>query len=109
MILQRQGGDTLYIDTWVMSCRVLGRGMEEFVGREIAALAETLGMRYVLGKYIPTKKNHLVADLYPHLGFDRWGQDGGAALWRLDLTKGLPYYTTCITKLDRPLAGQVNE
>ncbi len=109
VILQRQGGDTLYIDTWVMSCRVLGRGMEEFVGREIAVLAETLGVRYVLGKYIPTKKNHLVADLYRHLGFDRWGQDGEAALWRLDLTKGRPYYKTCIVKLDRPLAGQVTE
>ncbi len=104
VILRRQGGDTLYIDTWVMSCRILARGMEEFISGEIVSLAEQMGMRTIIGQYIPTKKNKLVADLYQRLQFVPAGEREDGTLWRLDLTENRPHYKTYIRKLDAQLA-----
>jgi FkbH-like protein len=57
------------LDTWLMSCRVLGRRMEDFmVGCLISAAAER-GVRAVRAQYIETAKNKMVADLLPRLGF----------------------------------------
>ena len=57
------------VDTWLMSCRVIGRTAEQFFFGEFLERARTLGYRRILGEYIPTKKNALVADLYDRLGF----------------------------------------
>ena len=54
------------IDTWLMSCRVLNRGVEEIM---LAWATETAGGRSLVGSYLPTAKNGLVRDLYPRLGF----------------------------------------
>lgn len=68
--------DHLFIDTWLMSCRVLKRGMEAFVLNEIMALAATSGVSTVIGEYLPTAKNGLVKDLLSGFGFasqdDHW-------------------------------------
>ena len=65
-------GDTtkLVIDTWVMSCRVIGRTIEEFTFRYLVSVAEKAGYQQIVGEYIPTAKNELVRDLYPKLGFE---------------------------------------
>lgn len=65
--LQRQAD--LYIDTWLMSCRVLGRQVEPTTLNLIAREAEKLGARRLIGEYIPTKKNGMVKDHYAKLGF----------------------------------------
>jgi FkbH-like protein len=57
------------IDTLLMSCRVLGRGIETAFIATLAAEAERLGARGLIGRYLPTAKNPLVADLYPRHGF----------------------------------------
>jgi FkbH-like protein len=62
---------TLRVDTWLMSCRVIGRTVEEFFVAELLRRAGRLGYRRILGEYIPTKKNALVADLYDRMGFRR--------------------------------------
>ncbi len=69
---------TLRVDTWLMSCRVIGRTVEEFFVAELLSGAGRLGYRRILGEYIPTKKNALVADLYDRMGFRRVeaGPDG---------------------------------
>lgn len=59
------------IDTWLMSCRVLKRGVEQETLNEIIRLAKARGCSRVVGKYIPTKKNGMVSELYPSLGFSR--------------------------------------
>jgi FkbH-like protein len=59
----------LYIDTWLMSCRVLGRQVEPTTLNLIAQEALKLGARRVVGEYIPTKKNGMVKDHYTRLGF----------------------------------------
>lgn len=65
----RRNGETLSIDSWIMSCRVLGRGVEELMLGLLGGAARRLGCRRLVGRYIPTAKNALVADLYPRLGF----------------------------------------
>jgi FkbH-like protein len=59
----------LYVDTWLMSCRVLGRQVEPTTLNLIAAEAAKLGARRLVGEYIPTKKNAMVKDHYARLGF----------------------------------------
>lgn len=57
------------VDTWLMSCRVLKRQMEDEVVNEIVRLAQERGCRAVMGHYIPTEKNGMVRDLFPRMGF----------------------------------------
>ncbi len=77
---------TWEIDTWLMSCRVLGRRMEEAVLDQIVAAARAGGAEALRGRYIPSAKNRMVADHYSRLGFAAAGGDaGGETMWRLDL------------------------
>ena len=69
VVLERQPGDVLFVTEWLMSCRVLKRGMEEFIVNDMLALARADGCRQVVGEYIPTPKNAMVADLYTRMGF----------------------------------------
>lgn len=59
----------LEIDTWLMSCRVLGRQVEPTTLNLIAERAKAMGARRLLGQYIPTKKNGMVKEHYAKLGF----------------------------------------
>ena len=63
--------DHLFISEWLMSCRVLKRGMEEFIVNKILHTAADNGFRKVIGEYIPTPKNAMVKDLYENMGFER--------------------------------------
>jgi FkbH-like protein len=64
-----QPNKDLLIDTWLMSCRVLGRQVEPTTLNLVAVAAEKLGARRLIGEYIPTKKNSMVKDHYVRLGF----------------------------------------
>jgi FkbH-like protein len=83
------GGDDLEIDTWVMSCRVLLRGVEELLLAELAALGRARGAQRLVGRYLPTARNGLVAELYPRLGFSLVDREGGATRWALPLDGNL--------------------
>lgn len=80
VILEKEGADTLFIDTWLMSCRVLKRGMENFILNTITGFAKATGFGYLKGEYRPTAKNALVKDHYRDLGFLEKG-----AGWVLDI------------------------
>ena len=71
IILQKEDQQTLFIDTWVMSCRVLKRGMENFVLNSIVQEARQKGFEYLKGEYLPTPKNGIVKSLYSNLGFKK--------------------------------------
>lgn len=60
---------TWLIDTWLMSCRVLGRQVEQAVLREILLRARERGVRRLLGLYRPTDRNGMVREHYAKLGF----------------------------------------
>jgi FkbH-like protein len=68
--------ETLRIDTWLMSCRVIARTVEQFQCGEILRRARALGYRRVLGEYLPTKKNALVANLLDDMGFRPLAEEG---------------------------------
>lgn len=73
VIILKAEGDALFIDTWIMSCRVLKRGMEYFCLNELVEIARERGARTIIGEYLPTPKNGLVKDHYAHLGFTEKG------------------------------------
>ena len=54
-----------------MSCRVLKRGMEQFIINKIVATAKGMGYKKIIGEYIETKKNHMVRNIYEELGFTK--------------------------------------
>ncbi len=69
VIMTPQDNDTLFVDTWFMSCRVLKRGMENFTLNTMVAKARNLGYKNLVGEYLRTPKNNMVADHYKDLGF----------------------------------------
>jgi FkbH-like protein len=68
IILKKKIGK-LFIDTWIMSCRVLKRGMEIFMLNQIVSSAHKNGFMEIIGEFIPTAKNNMVKDHYKDLGF----------------------------------------
>jgi len=70
IILKTLNNNTLFIDTWFMSCRVLKRGMENFILNIISNFAITKGFKTIKGEYIKTQKNDLVKNHYKDLGFN---------------------------------------
>jgi FkbH-like protein len=81
----RDSEDDARIDTWLMSCRVLGRNVEEAILADVVARARALGVRRLIGEYCPTAKNGLVSELYPRLGFDEIGRNGTSVFYALAL------------------------
>ena len=70
------GEGLLEIDTWLMSCRVLGRQVEEATLNLIVECARLMGIKRLVGVYLPTSKNGMVREHYERLGFT---QDSTAA------------------------------
>lgn len=80
--------ETWEIDTWLMSCRVLGRCVEEAVLQDIISNAKKAGASKLIGTYIPTARNILVKEHYKKLGFTKTADgENGAETWELDITK----------------------
>lgn len=95
VLLLRRRGDDMEIDSWVMSCRVLQRGVEQFVRNELVKLAAAHAYCRILGTYIPTPKNSMVKDLLLTLGFAAAGQDDAQVRWSLPLDRAwapLPHH-----------------
>ena len=77
---------TLEIESWLMSCRVLGRTVEEAALNVLADRAKQSGYRSLVGLYRPTAKNSMVAGLYDRLGFNLSETlEDGSTRWTLDL------------------------
>jgi FkbH-like protein len=81
--------DALLIDTWLMSCRVLGRQVEQATLGVLAEAARARGASALVGEYRPTAKNGMVADHYRKLGFAPAdplpGANPDATFWRYDI------------------------
>jgi FkbH-like protein len=86
VIVCRSKEDVWDIDTWLMSCRVLGRGVEQAVLRELIDRAAARNIRALIGTFRPTDRNKLVERHYAKLGFtlEAEGPDGTTD-WRLDV------------------------
>jgi len=71
IIMKKQDADTLFVDTWFMSCRVLKRGMENFTLNTMVERARAAGYKKIVGEYLPTPKNKMVENHYTGLGFTK--------------------------------------
>ena len=69
VILNKISSKEIFIENWAMSCRVLERGMEQFILNYITEFSKKKGFSIVTAQYIETKKNIIVKDLYEKLGF----------------------------------------
>ena len=85
VVVCRPGSEGVWeIDTWLMSCRVLGRKVEHMVLREVLEHARAAGIRRLAGVYKPTDRNKLVIDHYSRLGFAKVGEEpNGLTRWEL--------------------------
>jgi FkbH-like protein len=93
-VICRQTGPCWEVDTWIMSCRVLGRRVEEALLQYLVQQARLRGISEIIGRYIPTARNALVRDHYAGLGFTRSGAKDGETIWQLAVSgydeKNLP-------------------
>ena len=84
MIAMRRA-NVLEIDTWLMSCRVLGRTVEATMLQFLFERAQTLGCTSVRGTYIPTAKNAMAKDVFAKFGFKLVEESDGSSVWEIDL------------------------
>jgi predicted enzyme involved in methoxymalonyl-ACP biosynthesis len=86
VIVADRGAERWEIDTWLMSCRVLGRRVEEAVLAELVQAARAAGASELIGRFIPSEKNMMVAKHYEKLGFEKIAEtEDGGTVWRLAL------------------------
>jgi FkbH-like protein len=94
--------DEATIDTWLMSCRVLGRGVETATLEVVCERAAALGARRLIGEYKRTEKNGMVADHYRKLGFAILSEDerGSRAMLRLEHRPHAPDFMMAVRRLE---------
>jgi FkbH-like protein len=88
IVVGHKAADTLELDLWLMSCRVLKRDMEFAMLDAVAARAQAMGVTRLRGTYKPTAKNGMVADLYEKLGFTLEAKTEAGTTWLLELRDG---------------------
>jgi FkbH-like protein len=93
VICKDDGGGAFEIDTWLMSCRVLKRQVEECVLNEIVDRANSRGCDSIRGFYIPTAKNGMVKDLFPRFGFEAVSSSNECSEYRLSTDGFMPIAT----------------
>ena len=74
----------LEIRDWLMSCRVLQRGVEQFLMNRVVDFAIQKGLGRICGQYVPTTKNGMVKDFYAQFGFEKISETDGCSHWHLD-------------------------
>jgi len=84
LAILKRSAETLHIDTFLMSCRAIGRTVETAFLTFLLRRATELGVRKIVGEYRPTKKNGLVAEFYAQHGFHIAAQTEGGTLWYLN-------------------------
>lgn len=83
IMLAHKDGETLYIENFLMSCRVMGRQIEDSIVYAVEKQAEALGIKKVAGSYMPTAKNKPVENLWDRLGFELKSEANGEKHYEL--------------------------
>ncbi|WP_275173823.1 HAD family hydrolase [Bradyrhizobium sp. CSS354] len=87
VVIAKVEDGVLVLDTWLMSCRVLKRQVEDEIMNEIFRLAEVAGCARVRGIYLPTAKNGIVAGIYKAFGFVRTEDSAARKEFELEVGK----------------------
>ena len=109
-VICRQTGPRLEVDTWIMSCRVLGRRVEETILQYLVEQARLKGVTEIIGRYVPTARNGLVRGHFEKLGFVQIEARNEETTWRLSVggygEKDLPLKVDLQRELKLASAGR---
>lgn len=109
VLIGRVAEETVEVDLWLMSCRVLKREMEYAMFDALVEQCLARGIRKIVGVYIPSKKNKMVAGHYADLGFTRVeGNPGDRELWRYDVPSAYSARTRNIRRSAMTLPAPAN-
>jgi FkbH-like protein len=100
VIVCMKAADVWEIDTWLMSCRVLGRRVEEAVLHDLVTHAGEAGATRLVGRYIPSGRNVIVKDHYMKLGFQQVSEIDNIETWELDIRN----YEFCLVPFKKTYA-----
>lgn len=96
-VLRKEGLDC-FIESWVMSCRVLKRSVEDLMFEGVCEVAKELGCKKLIGEYIPSAKNSMVKDFYSLLGFTLIDDNSGIKRYELVLEDNINKRKIFITR-----------
>lgn len=86
VVIGKRDKDTLHIDLWLMSCRVLKRDMELAMMDELVEKCQIAGITQIIGYYYPTAKNGMVKEFYAMQGFTKISEDeSGNTVWEYSI------------------------
>lgn len=94
----RRNGDGCEIDTFLLSCRAIGRTAETALLACLSEQARRDGGARLIGWYLPTKKNTVAKDFYARHGFSLMREEAGESRWEFHLTHGdiaVPRWIDC--------------
>ena len=77
IVILRRTGACLEIADWLMSCRVLTRGVEQFLMNRVVEIAREYELTRITGEYVPTPKNGMVKEFFAQFGFERLAEEDG--------------------------------
>ena len=90
VIIGEKKENALHILLWLMSCRVLKRGMEQAMLDSLVKIAKKLSCQKIIGYYFPTKKNKMVENLYQSFDFNLIDEKDGNTVWELSVENYKP-------------------
>jgi FkbH-like protein len=99
VLIGRVSDETVEVDLWLMSCRVLNREMELAIFDALVEQCRARGLRRIVGVYIPSKKNSMVAGHYAELAFTQLSESSGdRGLWHYDVPQAYSARTRYIRR-----------
>jgi FkbH-like protein len=102
VLMGQVADDVLRVDLWLMSCRVLKREMESAMFDALVEQCQLRGVRKIIGVYIPSKKNAMVAEHYASLGFSPMTATSEAGeFWSYDVPDAYSPRTRYIRRLQQ--------
>lgn len=103
VVLEKLDGE-LAIRDWLMSCRVIARGVEQYLMNEVIGHARRLGLERVSGEFIPTAKNAMVTDFFARFGFTKVREVEGHSQWVLKVDSYRPVPVSIAPAMPAPAA-----
>lgn len=101
IVIGRKEKDVLHIELWLMSCRVLKRGMEYAMMDTLVKQCRDYGIRQIYGYFYPTAKNAMVKDFYALQGFEKLEEDAdGNAKWSFRIPEQYTLKNQVITVIE---------
>jgi FkbH-like protein len=83
--ITRDEAEICEIETFLLSCRVIGRTVETALLSHLAQSAAARGRQRLAGRFLPSKKNAPARDFYARHGFQLLEENGDGSVWTLDL------------------------